>query len=164
MSRKRRGPSTFVHRNQGAPLVGSIAVLAGLLARSCEPVKRTPFLMCNRQDESMTLVFLKRDNVWKPLDGRLADNCRCLFSAGPTRKQFRCFANFQESRIDRGDEFLSPALPPFLIPQRAGANLCLGLRMKIDPHAAVRVLSRSPSALFPKQRSERALPRTTSRP
>jgi hypothetical protein len=28
MSRKRRGPSTFVTRNQGAPLVGSIAVLA----------------------------------------------------------------------------------------------------------------------------------------
>ncbi|PYV65482.1 MAG: hypothetical protein DMG97_32165 [Acidobacteria bacterium] len=32
-------------------------------ARSREPVKRTPLLMRNRQDNSMTLVFLERDNV-----------------------------------------------------------------------------------------------------
>jgi len=133
MSRKRRGPSTFVHRNQGAPLVGSIAVLAGLLARSCEPVKRTPFLMCNRQDESMTLVFLKRDNVWKPLDGRLADNCRCLFSAGPPRKRLGCLADSQQCSINRSHEFHSQAVPSFFIPQRGGAELGNGPQDKDRP-------------------------------
>ena len=132
--------------------------LAGLLARSCEPVKRTPFLVCNRKDESLTLVFLERDNVWKPFDGRLADNCRCLFSAGPAGKRFRCFANSQKNRIDCGHEFLSQAVSSFLIPQRAGAELGTGFRMKIDPHAVARVPSGSPPAPFPKQRSERAPP------
>ncbi len=88
----------------------------------------------------------------------------CLFSADPLRKRLGCFANSRQSSIDRSHEFHAQSVASFLIPQPGGAKLGSGLRMKIDPHAAVRVLSRSPSALFPKQRSERALPRTTSRP
>src|SRR5438093_7028862 len=45
-------------------------------ARSREPVKRTPLLMRNRQDNSMTLVFLERDNVWKSFNGGLSDHSR----------------------------------------------------------------------------------------
>ena len=89
----------------------------------------------------------------------LSDHSRCLFSADPLRKRFRCLANSQQSSINRSHEFHSQSVSSFLIPQCGGAKLGSGLRMKIDPHAVVRLLSGSPSALFPKQRSERALPR-----
>ena len=134
-------------------------MLAGSLARSCEPVKGTPFLMCDRQHENMALAFLERDNVRKPFDGRLSDNCRRPFSAGPPRKRFGCLANSQQSSIDRSHEFHSQAGSSFFIPQRGRAELGTGLRMKIDPHAVARVPSGSQSALFPRQRSGRALPR-----
>ena len=134
-------------------------MLAGLLARSCEPVKGTPFLMCDRQDKGMTLTVLERDNVWKPFDGCLSDNCRRLLSAGPLRKRFGCLANSQQSSIDRSHEFHSQAVSSFFIPQHGRAELGTGLRMKIDPHAVARVPSGSPSVLFPKQPPERALPR-----
>jgi len=82
----------------------------------------------------MTLVFLERDNVWKPFDGRLSDNCRRLFSTGPPRKRFGCLANSQQSSIDCSHEFHFQAISSFFIPQRGGAELGTGLRMKIDPH------------------------------
>ena len=57
-------------------------------------------------------------DVWKSFNRGLSDHSRCLFSADPLRKRFRCLANSQQSSIDRSHEFHSQSVSSFLIPQR----------------------------------------------
>ena len=85
--------------------------------------------MANGQHESVIFMFFESNKIGKPFDGRLSDECRCLFSAWPSRKQLRSIADSLNGSADRRDEFFAQPLPPFLIPQRRGAELGARLRM-----------------------------------
>jgi hypothetical protein len=134
-------------------------MLSRLRGCSCQPVKRPPLLMCDRQDKDMVLVFLKCNDVWKSFDVSFANSDRSVLCADPPWKRFRRRDSSQQSRIDRGDEFLSQGLSPLFIPQRTRAKLGTRFRMKFDPHAFARVPSGSPYGPCSRQRSERVPPR-----
>ena len=133
-------------------------LLAGASTCPAEPVERPPLLMCNAQHQSVALVLLECDEIWKAFDRGFADRRRCVLCARPPRKRFGRLTDSLERHRNRRNEFVPESVTPFLVPQRSGAKLDAGLRMEIDSHAALQVPSEFRCAPSPTPRSERVPP------
>jgi len=115
--------------------------------------------MRDTQDESVALVLLECDEIWKAFDRGFADRRRYLPRARPVRKRLRCLADSLERHGNRRDKFVPEAVAPFLIPQRGGAQLDARFRMEIDSHDALRAPSGFPCGPSPNPPPERVPPR-----
>ena len=128
----------------------------GSLACPSKPVKRASFRVGHRQHERTLRMNLERDQVRKPSKRGLVDNRWGAVSSGPSGVRLRCFTDPGKQHGYLADELVAQASALLLVPQRSSPKLSARLRMKLDPHAAVRVPSGFLFARFPKQRSGRA--------
>lgn len=108
---------------------------------------------CKHQD--VVRVDFKRDEVGKLIDARLVNRDLCTNDARPDGIGSRVLRDVRERCVYVLDKPITQAWPALVVPERGGPKFCLGLRMKLDLHGAVRVLSESRLAQFPKGRFRR---------